>query len=235
MRNVILVGRRPDRGRRDEIWAWCRARWQEQAPSWEIFEGAHKGPGPFSLAAATNDAARRAGPWDGALIVGGEHFAHHFGQIHEAIGRAHGKRKLVFAHDHLTLLSEEESDRIMAGGEIESAETRHPNTFSGVLVVTREIWETVHGFDERFQGWGWEDLAFWSSCCAMFGGFERVRGDIYHLWHPTDRAEREESPTHGANQVLGERYLAAKANATEMRQIILERLEWEKQIGGSYG
>jgi predicted glycosyltransferase involved in capsule biosynthesis len=97
----------------------------------------------------------------------------------------------------------------------------HPNTFSGVLAVPRALWDAVGGFDERFVGWGFEDLAFWSACTALAGGFERIPGRMIHLWHP--KGVESGHDRYAANEELGRRYMQARSSRAETRQIIAER------------
>lgn len=241
MNGVILVGRRPDGGHRDELWRWCDRRWTHLL-DWPVHAGLHTAGDreEFCLSVASNRAARAATDWDVAVYVGGDWLAGTGGQVQEAAERSLALGQLVFAHDRTVVMNEEATARVLAeptshvgdwplpamprGGPYdEQYGTVHPTTFSGVLAVPRDLWQRVGGFDERFIGWGWDDLAFWSACCAVGGGFSRVENAaIYHLWHPQVRAVREEQPHHGANQVLGERYLAAKWNRDAMLGILRE-------------
>jgi hypothetical protein len=88
----------------------------------------------------------------------------------------------------------------------------NPISWSCCFVVPRAVWDAIGGFDERFKGWGWEDMAFQSVVCGLYG-HERLDGDIWHLWHP--RAEeriRRGTPLHPAyvaNRMLGRRYMWA--------------------------
>lgn len=223
MKTVVLVGLRLGEPTRDRNWEFNRSRWESWGYS--IVEGHHDDDGPYSPSVAKNRAATLAGDWDVAVFVDADPFAATRDQVEVAIQRATSRRQLAFAHDHLTLLTEDDSDHVREHGTLPGHDlgVRHPNTFSSVLAVPRSLWEAVGGFDERFVGWGWEDLAFWAACSAIGGGFHRVQGDIYHLWHPRSWEANEGGPHHPANQVLGERYLAAKTNARATQAIIAER------------
>ena len=224
---VILVGRRSDGGRRDLLWNFCKRWWVERL-GWPISVGYHD-EGPFSLAAASNDAAASASrnyDWDVALYVGADVLLGDPKQAMRATELALARKQLIFAHDHYYSLSEEGTTLLLGGEQLHGRLAEWPpwpNTFSSCLAVPRSLWEDIGGFDERFQGWGFEDLAFWSACCALAGGFERVTGPVFHLWHERKREEREENPHHSANQVLGQSYLAAKGSRPRMLAILRER------------
>lgn len=228
---VILVGRRRDNGRRDDLWAYAKGRWIG-ALDWPITTGYHETDEPFSLSRASNIAARAAADeklgfrWDVALYVGADWIVADVAQARQACDLAEATRSLVFAHDETVVLSEAATDRILDGDPLESVWRTegcswHTNTFSGVMAIPRVLWDRVGGFDERLVGWGFDDLCFMEACMAL-GGTERVPGVLAHLWHPQVWEQREGSPTHGANMVLWERYKAARGDRTAMLALLAE-------------
>lgn len=64
-------------------------------------------------------------------------------------------------------------------------------SWSGLLVMTKEAFNAVNGFDERFQGWGYEDNAFRLAMDVLWGPYLRVEDEnVFHIYHdvPEDGA-----------------------------------------------
>lgn len=81
-----------------------------------------------------------------------------------------------------------------------------PPAVGGAVVVHREAWERVKGYDERFRGWGGEDRAFAMALETLVGDTARYPAPIYHLWHPAPESARFGSPDWKYNRDLLERY-----------------------------
>jgi hypothetical protein len=148
-------------------------------------------------------------------------------QVRRAIKTADRHGQFVIAHDQTVMLSEAETETIRRFGTDPSRRmpgTVYDNPFTGICAVPRRLFDDVGGFDERFAGWGWEDQSFWAACWALRGRFGRIRGRAFHLWHPRERVDNEDSPTHATAEVLGRRYLAARRDPAEMRKILDERV-----------
>lgn len=90
----------------------------------------------------------------------------------------------------------------------------------GIRILTREMWEAVNGFDERFVGWGYEDDAFRTALDVMVGKAVRLQGcNLYHMWHPVSPTDGFESPTILHNRKLYNQYKRAKSPAM-MRKVL---------------
>lgn len=89
-------------------------------------------------------------------------------------------------------------------------EKTNPLSWSCCIAIPRKAWDLLGGFDERFRGWGFEDMAFQSAACALAGA-ERVEGDVFHLWHPRTPGlgQREQTAEAVTNARLGRRYMVA--------------------------
>lgn len=221
MRKVILVPRRAGVPERDATWAKCRQRWETQFPDWEIFEGHHNN-GPFNRSKALNCAARDAGDWDLAMIIDSDIFIAS-DQVLAGVDRAVATGRVTWPFTQWKGLSKQGTQDLLAeelghvlfswwsGEDIERyVEKTNPVSWSCCILVPREAWDALGGFDERFRGWGYEDMAFQSAAVGF--GHERLPGAVYHLWHPR-------SPGLGSgngltldgvrNARLGRRYMVA--------------------------
>ena len=209
MKVAILVPRRAGNPQRDRLWRWCRARWGRLHPTWPICEG-HHNHGPFSAAAARNEAARLAGAWDVAVIADADVFIEPE-LITAAVERAAETGHPVWPFEAWQGLTRAASERVLVGAappDLASVEEVVPDSWAGAFAVPRAAWEALGGYDERFRGWGWEDVAFAHAAHALVGG-ERLAGSAWHLWHPRSPERNPKDPGYRANRALGERYLAA--------------------------
>lgn len=88
---------------------------------------------------------------------------------------------------------------------------------AGNLVISRAAFETVGGWDERFECWGFEDNAFRVYADVLWGPHSRVPGFTVHLYHPP--GPRFESEGIEANRKLFARYQAAAPSEEAMREV----------------
>lgn len=225
MRTVLLVPRRADGGERDQLWAWCRRRWEQYHPDYPIVEG-HHDEGPFSRSAALNRAARAAGAWDLGIVIDADIFLR-VSQVQAAVATAASTGRVTWAHRRWRGLEAGWTRRVVAdrqdfGPEITDhtdmdvlVERTNPISWSCCIVFPRRVWDHMGGFDERFRGWGFEDMAVQSVVAGLYG-HERVEGDVYHLWHPrslgsgrADKAGGDYTVEALTNARLGRRYMVA--------------------------
>lgn len=174
---------RPDGGRREQLWSFCRTWWSERLPEAEIVEGSSP-DGPFNRSAAINAAA--SGRWD-VLVVMDADIITAPEQVRTAISRAKGAG-LVMAFDEYRGLNASTTAAVLGGAMPANRGIRFRSRthVSSLFAVDRDTWERSGGFDERFRGWGCEDVAFARSC----GVASRVSGPLWHLWHPNSPHKR---------------------------------------------
>lgn len=53
-----------------------------------------------------------------------------------------------------------------------------------IMMFPREALDAVGCFDERFKGWGGEDVAFLRALDTLYGKHKTTNNDVLHLWHP---------------------------------------------------
>jgi hypothetical protein len=221
---VFLVARREDKGHRDEVWAYCKARWQSLFPDWPIYEGHHE-EGLFNRSAAVNGASTDAGDWDIAIVLDSDVMISK-SWVEKAVEAAVKTDKVTWPHTRIRNMAEDDTKRVLKanrdfGDEIDHedidllVERTNPISWSCCIVVPRSAYDAIGGFDERFQGWGFEDMAFQSAVCGLLG-WNRLKGEIIHLWHPKseDRIVSGNSrwtatPEYRYNARLGRRYMIA--------------------------
>ena len=92
-----------------------------------------------------------------------------------------------------------------------------PAACSGILVANPATWRSLGGQDERFRGWGMEDVAFLIAHRTLLrSGFPRHDGNVYALHH--DSAAKA-GPQYDANVALYQRYLDAAGNPLALREL----------------
>lgn len=101
--------------------------------------------------------------------------------------------------------------------------TDRPSAQGGCVVVHRDAFRKVNGYDERFQGWGGEDRAFILALETLIGTETRYPASIYHLWHPDPEEERfGHSNWRATNQALLVRYNSARMYPKTMIDLVNE-------------
>jgi hypothetical protein len=224
MRTVFLVPRRKDNGHRDKLWAYARARWERYFPDIPVVEG-HHDEGSFNRSAAINAAARKAGDWDLGIVIDSDVMLS-VSQARAAIDRAAETGKVTWGHRRWRGFAEDWTNRWVRerrdlGAELDRdtmdlyVERTNPLSWSCFIVLPRPVFDDLGGFDERFRGWGFEDMAFQSIIVGLYG-YERIDGDIIHLWHPRSderiilgQSRTTASDDYIRNGLLGRRYMYA--------------------------
>lgn len=88
----------------------------------------------------------------------------------------------------------------------------------GITICGFNAYDRAGGYDEHFEGWGYEDSAFQAAMTSMYGE-RQLFGDVFHFWHPKVRADRQAQPNIAANRGLYERY-AATTSPTELDELL---------------
>lgn len=226
MNEVILVPRREDHGPRDRLWEWVKAWWEREQSHMPIIEGHHT-IGQFNRSAAVNRAADLAGNWDVAVLIDADVIINPE-RVKEAAQLAHETGQMVLPHDIRKDLSLKGSQLVQSGfqGSWERyVSRRYQDMVSCVVVIPRRLWDEIGGFDESFTGWGYEDTAFAAAAQTFGDGYQRMPGEVWHLWHPTAREGRPGTETWSRNSAKGQRYRAAIGDREAIRALQAEGRE----------
>ena len=222
---VFLVPRRRDHGHRDALWAYARARWEQYMPEVPLVEG-HHDEGPFNRSAAVNRAAAAAGDWDVGVVIDSDVMLS-VSHARQAIDNAASTGLTTWGHTRWRGFAEGWTDRLILrdrkdfGPELNRdemdlyVERTNPISWSCFIAIPRKVFDALGGFDERFRGWGFEDMAFQSAIVGLHG-YDRLPGDVVHLWHPRSeeriikgQGRGTASPEYTMNALLGRRYMVA--------------------------
>ena len=133
-------------------------------------------------------------------------------------------QSLVIPHSRWVNVESEEVARFLAGLPLfhRPDRTIYHRTVSSILIVPRETWDAVNGFDERFQGWGWEDTAFMHAVETIVDKPIRLEGDVFHLAH--DRPAADVNRALDANFIANSNHFRnmykRTHDATQLRRVI---------------
>lgn len=214
---VILV---PWRGG-DEIRErnWAIARRYLEGFDYPIFTGDRKGP--WSRAAAVNAAAKAAGEWDVAMIADADTIQE-VGAAHRAIASVGISCGAAIPWNVRWLLDEKATVRLKARNEAPLRDTRRwgkqDRGAGSTLIVAREAWDAVGGFDEHFVGWGLEDRAIVIAMKTL-SSVRHFPGVVWHLNHPVDPISIKYRHTLGGSPEMSQyfqRYRAAIKDTEKM-------------------
>jgi glycosyltransferase involved in cell wall biosynthesis len=96
-----------------------------------------------------------------------------------------------------------------------------------IMMFPREAYDLLGCFDERFKGWGGEDVALLRALDTLYGKHKTTKNDVLHLWHPiighnykTRRWDGQTSA--GDNFRLASEYNKAIISPARMREIVDE-------------
>jgi hypothetical protein len=84
------------------------------------------------------------------------------------------------------LLTESETVDILKGEELPKVfeEKIFQNTPGGLWVMTPEVFRSINGWDEQFEGWGYEDTALLVAYKKIYGKrARRIKSLLLSLWH----------------------------------------------------
>ncbi len=230
----IIIPFQTDHGPRAKVFEWIKNYYARVMPEAEICLGIMNGQG-INKSKAVNLAAKNA--TRDIFVIADADVVYDPNLIVEAI-RLLKKEAWVVPFTEVYNVEYEGTKRLLKTKpkwpiDIRSDEcTKSDWVYDGfagkLFVITRENFDAVGGFDERFIGWGGEDDAFSHAVRTICGKIANVKGKVYHLWHPS--LNYETNPHGKENGKLLQRYERASGNKKEMINLIQERKGEQEKI-----
>ena len=228
MESVVVMGTkipvfipfRSDHGKRAENWLYIEAFVWDRIDWTEIVMG-ESPDGPFNISAARNDAAAKI-DWDVAIFADADSFVRTH-ELETAVAEAQLTRQVILPHSRWVNVDQDEMVQFMMKEYLpyNPERTIVPGTKSSVLVIPREAYDAVNGYDERFRGWGWEDTAFHLAVERLYKPFIQFEGNVWHLEHERPDADINRGFDENAirNRQHFQNYKRARTD-TELRKLI---------------
>jgi predicted glycosyltransferase involved in capsule biosynthesis len=224
-----LIPYKPDKGRRDYLWSFVRQRYEQLLPQVELCIG-YDDSELFCRAKAINEAAKKA---TGDIFMLTDIDLVFDPGLIDQILQTIQLYPWIIPFSNVSRLTKEVTDRFMAEGlqlnEIrlrkEDVEFSKIVTGAYINVMPRSGFEAVGGLDERFKGYGFEDVALAFSLETICGKHCRLEGTIYHLWHAPASLYHK---NYQFSRDLCRQYKAAYRDVVQMKNLIRERSATEE-------
>lgn len=178
---------------RSRLWEFLQKQYAQILPEAEVVVGTDDGEEPFHKTVALNRAVEQA-TGDLLMLMDADTWCPSE-QLTEAMQGIEADPTHWWRPWNVKLkLGEADTERVLTFVRWDGTapkDSEHPsrreslNTYWAAPphLFTREHYERVGGFDERFRGWGGEDEAFALAMRAIVGRPKVVRGQAIHLWH----------------------------------------------------
>lgn len=219
----LIIPYQPDHGRRDFVWSFVYERYQRLMPEVELCIAGDDSK-LFSKAKAVNRAAKQA--TGDIFVIADAEVVFHPGLLDRILSEIH-RHPWIIPYTEVYRLTQEASDRLIEEGLPEEIVVEETDIQSKQWVLggymnamPRSVFEKVGGMDERFEGYGYEDVAFAWSLDTLCGKHYRMEETIYHLWHPWADIYHENFRN---NYDLYLRYKKAEGDVEAMQRLIAER------------
>ncbi len=223
----VLVPLDSDGAERDAAWRFLEDRYRRLRPDWELVTHPDPIAGAWSKGRAVNAAARAAS--GEVLVVADADVLIDVEVLDVSVQKVvAGEAAWVVPHGTVYRLDRDRTCEVLDGRrpavpvELERRIlARRPYegpAGGGLVVVPRDAFELVGGIDERFLGWGGEDVSFARALETLHGPYERLGAPLWHLWHRPQHRPGGRAPV--ANDRLSGLYKAASGVPRLMRALV---------------
>jgi hypothetical protein len=213
-KTVLLVPFSSNDQSRILIWQHVHS-WLTQTLDYPLYLGEHfpETPGTYNLSLARNLAAQKAGDWEVAVIHDADTVINPQ-QITAGVAAAYETGAVTYPYTERWELDYTGTKMLLSDESSNWQQYMTPYTrnqpLGGCMIVRRDLWELVRGFDTGFVGWGHEDGAF-ATACQVLDGWRllRIPGKSFHLEHVYAPAKNPDNPIYRANKARIDRYMQA--------------------------
>jgi Glycosyltransferase like family 2 len=236
---------------------WLKAYWQEQLPAAEIIVGEDPSDCPFSKSVAVNNGVAES-TGDILVIVDADGYIsadkvlYVADEIRDAQER--GQRLWFVPYRQFYRLTEAASAELLDSDPADPLEFPEPLPSAlamgdndprighwygaAIQICSREAFDIVGGWDERFRGWGGEDAAATHAMDTLYAPHKTLPGQVLHVWHPQLGPQGKAAQISwkermwdgqsgpGANDWLSMEYYAAYRRPERMRKLVNAGIEF---------
>lgn len=230
---------------RNKTFRWLLEYWKHELPDAEIIIGKNNGR-PFCKTAALNDAAEKA---TGKILVIVDADTYMSGKIIEYCADrileeiAEGEKLWYVPYRHLYRLNKLATRLVLQSDPADPYRFTSPpddiylddNGMKAgyghrygamIMIFPREALDAIHCFDERFKGWGGEDVALLRALDTLYAKHKTTNTDVLHLWHPTIghnyKSRVWQNQREQYNNNLATKYHKATRHPSKMRELVEE-------------
>ena len=221
MKISVLIPFRSQDPQRIALWNYLRPQWEALAPDVELCSTTDTDDPEqtFSIARGMNR-CRQLATGDVLLVHGADQLPPRpdtWARIRSTMKTA----PWMWVYSHWMQVQPWPTRIILAGADPYQAAIGP--TFDhnwAVCAVRPDVWDAIGGFDERFIGWGPEDVAFHTMLRVLYpDGSDAGEGVMYALWHPPaprDHLQRNQ-------ELVGEILVAAMGGPDALREYLAGR------------
>lgn len=230
----VVIPYRPTDHWRERLLGYTVNHWERHFPEYGVIVSDGYYNLPFNRSCARNHGAARSKA-EVIIFCDGDTVFANPEDIHAAVEAVHATQERAWfgCSMYFMLCKEFTKDLILETRDFKGetpwtkAAIRPPG---GITICGYTAYERVGYYDSRFEGWGYEDSAFQAAMTAMHG-HRQMFGDVFHLWHPKPRNERQAQPHIKKNLALYQRYVDAIPGGEAALEEILEERRRDGHLG----
>lgn len=185
-----------DGASRQVIFHWVRERWEALYPDFE-FVTVGSDTREMNRSAARNECFRRSS--GDVVVIADADVVFHCGQVDDALRLIDEEGyRWVIGFDRYEQLTGPDTRMVLERDPVDDIARPDKPRWStdqgnaGLLVMTREAFVVVNGYDERFTAYGYEDWAIANALHTVVHPLVTVPGYVLHLRHPVSPNRKQQ-------------------------------------------